>query len=191
MSNLPLGLETQAPLETAHIFRISPLIGLTLWGFYLTLIVPLPCLAWATGADLPLSWFIAGLVLGGAALQAALSEQVHLDTEGMHIRYPFWVPGFFRQGWSLQWSMIQALKARATGQGGRVYYLINSTETAYLLPMRVAGFARMTQIIETQTGLDMDAVKPLAQVWMYSILLSLTVLLGLVDVWVLWAVVRG
>ncbi|MGB7415079.1 MAG: hypothetical protein WA902_12805 [Thermosynechococcaceae cyanobacterium] len=191
MSNLPLELEAQAPLETAHVFRISPLIRLTLWGFYLTLIVPLPCLAWATGADLPLSWFIAGLVLGGAALQAALSEQVHLDAEGIHIRYPSWVPGFFRQDWSLEWSMIKDLKPRATGQGGWVYYLINSTETAYLLPMRVAGFARMTQMIEAQTGLAMNAVKSLAQVWMYSILLSFTVLLGLVDVWVLWAAVRG
>jgi hypothetical protein len=191
MSNLPLTIETQAQPETTHIFRISPLIWVTLWGFYLTLIVPLPCLAWTTGADLPLSWFVCGLVLGGIALQAALSEQVCLDTEGIHVRYPQWIPRFFRQGWSLPWSTIQDIKARATGQGGRVYYLVNSTETAYLLPMRVAGFARMTHMIQAKTGLEMDVVKPLAQVWMYGILLFFTLLLGLIDAWVLWAAVSA
>ncbi len=139
-----------------------------------------------TGADLPLPLFVLGLVLGGVALQAAMSEQVRLDDQGIHVCYPRWVPTLFRQGWSLKWSMIEDIKARATGQGGRVHYLINSTETAYLLPMRVAGFARMTRKIEAQTGLAMGNVKPLAQVWMYSILLSFTLLLAVVDVWVLW-----
>jgi hypothetical protein len=187
MSNLPVTRETlEQPIETPDIFRISPLIRVTLWSFYLALILPLPYLAWVTGAELPIPWFIVGLVLGGIALQAALSEQVRLDGEGIHVCYPRWVPSLFRQGWSLKWSIIQDIKARATGQGGRVYYLINETETVYLLPMRVAGFARMTQRIEAQTGLAMGDVKPLAQIWMYSILLFLTLLLGLVDAWVLW-----
>ena len=182
MSNLPLIIEkSEQSLETADVFRISPLIWISLWSLYLALTVPLPFLAWVTAADLPLSWFVAGLVLGGLALQAALSEQVHLDTDGIHIRYPRWVPSLFRRDWSLQWSMIQGIKARATGQGGRVYYLTNSTDTAYLLPMRVAGFARMTRRIEAQTGLKMGKVKPLAQVWMYSILLFFALLLGLAD----------
>ncbi|MEO0377480.1 MAG: hypothetical protein AAF329_23335 [Cyanobacteria bacterium P01_A01_bin.17] len=185
MPNLPTTIETRAQLP-ADTFRISPLIWVTLWSLYLALIAPLPYLAWVTGADLPLSWFVLGLMAGGIALQAALSEQVRLDAEGIHVCYPRWVPSLFRQTWSLQWSMIQDIKARATGQGGRVFYLINSTETAYLLPMRVAGFARMTQRIEAETGLRMEHVKPLAQVWMYSILLFFTLLLGLADVWVFW-----
>ncbi len=186
MSNPPLTLEVEEQPTATDVFRISPLIWLTLWSFYLALIVPLPYLAWATGADLPLAWFILGLVLGGIALQAALSEQVHLDSNGIHVRYPKWVPGLFRQGWSLQWSTIHAIKTRQTGQGGHVYYLLNTTNIAYLLPMRVAGFARMTRIIQSYTGLEMDAVKPLAQTWMYSILLLFTLLLGLADAWVIW-----
>lgn len=178
------------PLE-ADTFQVSPLIRVTLWSLYLALVVPLPYLAWNAGADLPLPWFVFGLILGGVLLQAALSEQVQLDHDGIHVRYPRWVPGFFRRDWSLQWSMIQDIKARPTGQGGRVYYLINQTDTAYLLPMRVAGFARMTRLIEAQTGLKMGAVKPLAQIWMYSILLVITVLLGLVDIWVILTVLRG
>ncbi len=168
-----------------HIYRVSPLIYLVLWGLYLALLVPLPFLAQING--MASGWLWIGILLGGVALQAALSEQVCLDEEGIEVRYPYWVPVWFRRGWGLRWSEIQDLTPRSTGQGGRVYYF-TTAEAAYLLPMRVAGFARMAQQVEGYTGLDLQAVRPLAQVWMYSILLGLVLLLASVDAWVLWTV---
>ncbi|WP_299404495.1 hypothetical protein [Acaryochloris sp. IP29b_bin.148] len=137
--------------------------------------------------EIALSSVYIGISLGALALAAALSEQVHLTETGIGINYPQWVPAWFRQGWFLAWPDITAIKPRATGQGGLVYYLITPKESAHLLPMRVAGFAQMTRMIETQTGLKMATVKPLAQVWMYSILLGFSLLLALIDIWILWA----
>jgi hypothetical protein len=52
--------------------------------------------------------------------------------------------------------------------------------------MRVAGFAALVRHIEAHTDLDTRDVKPLAQPWMYLILLGFSVLLLLIDGWTLW-----
>ena len=90
---------------------------------------------------------------------------------------------FLGQGWLLPWTEIKALKPRTTGQGGIVYYFLSQGGKAYLLPMRVAGFARFVNIVQAKTGIDTTDVRPLAQPWMYLILLGFTLLLLLVDAW--------
>ncbi|ABW28711.1 hypothetical protein [Acaryochloris marina] len=176
-----------APSVTESVYRISPLIRYSLWLFYFALVIPLPILANVNhvGAVTQGSLYV-GLGLGVVALAAALSEQVHLSATGMEIRYPQWVPAWFRQGWGLTWTEITVIKPRRTGQGGLVYYLVTDDGSAQLLPMRVAGFGQMTRTIEDQTGLKMATVKPLAQVWMYGILLGFSLLLALTDAWILW-----
>ena len=52
-----------------------------------------------------------------------------------------------------------------------------------MLPVRVVGFARLVRYVQAKTDIDTRDVKPLAQPWMYIILLGLTALLLLVDVW--------
>ncbi|GAB4545668.1 MAG: hypothetical protein Tsb0014_39940 [Pleurocapsa sp.] len=170
-----------------NIFRISPLIRFTLFSLYIALTVPLPFLAGVTNAPVP-PWVLwLGIILGAIALYAALSERVVLDDEKIQVTYPRWVPLFFRKGWSLSWEEIQDLKMRTTGQGGLVYYFTSATaERAYLLPMRVAGFAKMVKIVETKTAIDTTNIRPLAQPWMYLILFVCTMFLWLIDAWAIW-----
>jgi hypothetical protein len=175
---------TQSSIQP-QTYRISPLIWITLLGLYLTLMVPLPLLAKTTAAPVAPGWLIAGIVFGGVVLLATLSEQVHLDQTGLAVRYPGWVPGWFRRGWALSWSDVQELKPRSTSQGGLVYYLVSTSGQAFLVPTRVVGFARMVQQIQQQTGIDTSCVRPLAQPWMYGILLGFTLLMGLMDTWVI------
>jgi hypothetical protein len=168
-------------------FRLSPLIRLTLLFLYIALTLPLPFLP-QTGStpQVPpiLLWF--GIGLGFLALLGALSERVVLDTEAIRVTYPVWVPHRLRPGWVLPWEHIQALKPRSTGQGGLVYYFVSTAGEAFLLPMRVAGFARLVAIVQTKTGIDTTDVRPLSQPWMYLILLGFTLLLLLVDTWTAW-----
>ncbi|MCM1984658.1 hypothetical protein [Lyngbya confervoides] len=172
-------------------FRISPLIATALWSFYLTLTFPLPLLAFQQ-QQVVSGWLaIGGIALGAIALLGALSEQVHLDDQGIEVRYPRWVPRGFRASWRLAWEDIVEVRSRSTGQGGLVYYLLKSTGQAYLLPMRVAGFAAMTRRIQAETGVDLALSKPLAQVWMYGLLLGASVLLGLSDAWVVSMLLQG
>jgi hypothetical protein len=124
-----------------------------------------------------------GISIGLVALYAVLTEQVMVDDQGIQVTYPAWIPHFFRKGWFLPWSEVKELKPRTTGQGGLVYYFLSQDEKAYLLPMRVAGFARFVQIVQAKTGIDTTDVRPLAQPWMYLILLGFTLLLLLVDGW--------
>lgn len=168
-------------LSTPDTFYLSPLIRLTLLSLYAALTLPLPFLATATAAPIPSSWLWLGLVLGAIALSGALSQRVVLNSQSIQVTYPRWV--LFGQNWQLRWSEVVALQPRTTGQGGLVYYLISQSGQAYLLPMRVAGFARLAQRIQAETGLDTIDVKPLSQPWMYWILLLLTGLLLLVDAW--------
>jgi len=169
---------------TATTFRISSLIRLTLSSLYVALTVPLPFLSEASGAPVPPGLLWIGIALGFGVLSAALSDRVVLDAEGIRLTYPAWVPRLLRRGWSLSWSEIAALNARTTGQGGLVYYFVTpERDRAYLLPARVAGFARMLREIEARTDLDTRDVRPLAQPWMYGILLGFTLLLLLVDAW--------
>jgi hypothetical protein len=163
-------------------FRISPLIRITLTLFYIALLLPLPFLAAMTGGASP-QLLIAGLGLGFVLLQGALAQQVATDDHGIRVEYPGWVPQFLVKGWSLPWAEVQALKMRTTGQGGLVYYFIDRQQQGYLLPMRVAGFAKMTEIIAARTSLDLQDVRPLSQPWMYFILAGLTLLLLLIDTW--------
>ena len=104
--------------------------------------------------------------------------------------YPRWVRWLLRQGWQLNWSDIRALKPRSTGQGGLVYYFVGQDEQAYLLPMRVAGFARLTAHVQERTGVDTRDVKPLAQPWMYGILLLFTLALWAIDSWTIWTALQ-
>ena len=166
-------------------FKISPLIRITLLGFYIALILPLPVLSSVTQASIPAWLLVVGSILGGIALWGALSETVETCETGIRVRYPGWV--IFRQGWGLDWSEITALKPRSTGQGGIVYYFVSKAEDrAYLLPMRIAGFTRLVAQVKAHTGIDTQDVKPLSQPWMYLILLALTLGLLLVDAWAIW-----
>ena len=180
-------------LEAPIFFNLSPLIRITLLCLYIALTIPLPFLAKVSSAPVPpwLLWI--GIACGGIAVYAALSERVILDEEKIQVAYPNWVPRFFRKGWSLAWSQIKDLKMRTTGQGGLVYYFITpSAEKAYLLPMRVAGFAKMVKIVEAKTGIDTTDVCPLSQPWMYLILFIFTMFLWLIDGWTIWtAVTQG
>lgn len=176
----------QSSQDSIHSFRISPLIRITILSLYLALTLPLPLLSQITGASTTHYWLLLGIGIGGVALFAVLSERVILDEQQIRVSYPAWVPRFFRQGWSLTWAEIQALKPRSTGQGGLVYYLLSTSGHAYLLPMRVVGFSRLVQEVEARTGIDMTGVRPLAQPWMYLILLGFTAIMWLTDGWVLW-----
>ncbi|MEO0539857.1 MAG: hypothetical protein AAFZ80_03215 [Cyanobacteria bacterium P01_A01_bin.105] len=167
-------------------FRISPLIRLTLLSFYTALVLPLPTLAQVTEAPVPSGLLLLGICLGGLVLHGGLSEQVWVDDQGIRVTYPQWML-LFRRGWTLDWTDIAALKPRSTGQGGLVYYfLTQAADRAYLLPMRVVGFARLVEVVQAKTEIDTRDVRPLAQPWMYLILLGLTGLLLLVDGWTLW-----
>lgn len=185
MSDLPSEI-VPAPVPEVDQFRISPLIRLTLMGLYLGLTLPLPFLPQTSEVRIPAVLLWLGIGLGFGVLLAALSEKVMLNQEGIRVTYPVWVPGFLRKGWSLAWSDVTALKPRSTGQGGLVYYLTNQAGQAFLLPMRVAGFARLVRRVQAETGIDTTDVKPLSQPWMYLLLLLLTLLLLAIDAWVIW-----
>ncbi|MBD2663858.1 hypothetical protein B6N60_05160 [Richelia sinica FACHB-800] len=172
-------------------FRLSPLIRITLLSLYLALTIPLPFLASFTAAPTPPNLLWVGISIGFVALYAVLTERVIVDEQTIQVTYPNWVPKFFRKGWSLSWSEVKELKPRTTGQGGMVYYFLSREGKAYLLPMRVAGFARLVNIVQAKTGINTTDVRPLAQPWMYMILFGFTLLLLLVDAWTINVAVNG
>ncbi len=178
-------LSAVVTFQGQSVFRISPLIWITLWCLYLALTIPLPLLSNLTTGGISAKWLLPAIALGGIALHAALSEQVILDQQGIRVSYPFWVPPFFRGGWRLSWAEIEDLKPRSTSQGGLVYYLLSTSGQAYLLPMRVVGFAGLVRQVEARTGIDTTAVRPLAQPWMYLTLLLFTLILFLADGWII------
>jgi hypothetical protein len=183
---------TENHFNLPFIFRISALIRITLISLYIALTIPLPFLASVTSAPVSPKVLWIGIVFGLAILYGALSERVILDEEKIKVAYPGWFAVFFRKGWSLNWSEIKTLKMRTTGQGGLVYYFITqSADRAYLLPMRVAGFARLVKTIEEKTGIDTTDIRPLSQPWMYLILLGFTLFLLLIDGWTIWMATIG
>jgi hypothetical protein len=165
------------------IFRLSPLIRITLLSLYLALTLPLPFLADFTNAPVPPALLWVGIGIGFVILYAVLTERVILNEEGIQVVYPPLVPKFFRRGWFLAWEDVEDLKPRTTGQGGIVYYFVSKDKKGYLLPMRVAGFNRLVKIVQEKTGIDTTDVYPLSQPWMYLILLTFTLLMFLVDGW--------
>ena len=169
------------------IFRISPLIQITLISLYIGLTLPLPFLAKVTNAPIPSNLLWIGIILGLLVLAGALSERVMVNESQIKVVYPIWFPAFFRKGWSLNWSEIKDLKLRTTGQGGLVYYFISkNSDQAYLLPMRIAGFSYLVNIVTEKTGIDTNDIRPLSQPWMYLILLVCTLFLLLMDSWTIW-----
>lgn len=183
----PTADEENLALSDRRIFRLSPLIRLTLLAFYSALTLPLPFLAKVTEASVSPSGLSIGLTIGAVALYGALSERVIVDSQGIQVTYPAWVRRVWRRGWSLPWNEIQSLKPRSTGQGGLVYYFLSRSGEAYLLPMRVAGFAELVRLVQSQTGIDTQDVRPLAQPWMYLFLLALTIMLLAIDAWTIAA----
>jgi len=182
MTSAPVSHPPNLPLT----FRLSPLVRITLLLLYLALTLPLPFLAQVTQAPVP-PWGLAiALGLGLLALYATLSERVIVSDADIQVTYPGWVPTFWRKGWTLPWQDIQALKPRTTGQGGLVYYFVTQSGEARLLPMRVAGFARLVNVVQAKTGIDTQDMRPLSQPWMYFILLGFTLLLLLMDSWTIW-----
>jgi hypothetical protein len=174
--------------EHRQVFPIAPFIRLTLLLLYVALMGPLPFLAKATEAPVSPLVLTVGIVLGWIGLYGALGQRVVVDDQAIEVTYPGWIRWLLRGGWRLPWDQAQALKPRSTGQGGIVYYFVGSNTEgddtkAYLLPMRVAGFSRLVGLVERYTDIDTQDVKPLAQPWMYGILLVFTLLLLLIDLW--------
>jgi len=171
-----------------QVFHISPLIRLTLLLLYVALTIPLPFLAQVTAAPISPIVLAGALALGGLFLFVILLEQVVVSEEGLAVTYPprvKWIfQGIFQRGWFLPWEEVESLKPRWTGQGGIVYYFVSRSQAAYLLPMRIAGFARLLHWVEAKTQIDTKDIKPLAQPWMYFILLGCTLLLLGIDLWV-------
>lgn len=182
---------TTADLQTdSKTFNISPLIRFTLLSLYFALTIPLPFLAKATDAAVSPNFLWVGIAIGAIIIFGLLAQKVILDQENIRVTYPRWIPAKIIPGWSLSWEKVAALKMRTTGQGGLVYYLVTpAKDRAYLLPMRIAGFAKMVAFLEQKTGIDTSDVRPLAQPWMYFILLGCTFLLWLVDGWVIWTAI--
>ncbi|MEI6429164.1 MAG: hypothetical protein WCO45_12395 [Pseudanabaena sp. ELA607] len=164
-------------------FHISAIVRLTLLSLYIALTFPLPFLAQVTQAPIPAIGLWIGISLGLVGLYGVLSEQVIANDTNITVTYPTWIKWLLRRGWSLPWAEITALKPRVTGQGGIVYYFVSRGGQAYLLPMRIAGFARLVAYITTKTAIDTRDVRPLSQPWMYLILLVLTLFLLLIDLW--------
>ena len=168
-------------------FNISPLIRITLLCLYFALTIPLPFLAKVTDAPIPANLLWIGIAIGAIIIYTLLSQKVILDEAQIQVTYPDWVPSWLYKGWSLSWDKIAAIKMRTTGQGGLVYYLVTpERDRAYLLPMRIAGFAKMVGIVQEKTGIDTTEIRPLAQPWMYLIMLVCTMFLWLVDGWAIW-----
>jgi hypothetical protein len=178
-----LAMTDNLAINSPSVFRLSPLIRITLLSLYIALTLPLPFLADFTNAPTPPALLWVGIVIGLVALYAVLCERVMLDEQGIQVTYPKWIPQFFRKGWLLPWANVKELKPRTTGQGGLVYYFLSNDGKAYLLPMRVAGFSRLVKLVQEKTGINTSDVYPLSQPWMYGILLFFTFLLLLVDVW--------
>lgn len=176
-------VNTTSANNSTSVFRLSPLIRLTLLSLYIALTIPLPFLSQVTAAAIPPVLLWVGISIGFIGLYGVLTEQVIVDDQGIQVTYPSWVPSFFRKGWILSWSDVKDLKPRSTGQGGLVYYFLSRDGKAYLLPMRVAGFSRLVKMVEATTGIDTTDVRTLAQPWMYVVLLVFTLLLLLVDAW--------
>jgi hypothetical protein len=171
-------------VNSVAVFRISPIVKITLISLYIALTIPLPFLAEFTNAPVPSSILWVGMAIGFIVILAILSESVILDDEKISVTYSFPIARFWLKGWSLNWSEIAELKLRTTGQNGIVYYFITpARDRAYLLPMRVAGFARMVDIVTEKTGIDTNDVRPLSQPWMYLILFACTLILLLLDCW--------
>lgn len=177
--------------NSTSIFRLSPLIRITLLTLYISLTVPLPFLAEVTKAPTSPTLLWIGIAIGFVGLYAVLTERVIINDQEIKVTYPVWVPRFFRKGWSLSWSDVKSLKPRTTGQGGLVYYFLSQDGKAYLLPMRVAGFNRLVNFVQAKTGIDTTDVRPLAQPWMYVILFFCTLLLLLVDAWTINTAILG
>ncbi|MCS6959282.1 MAG: hypothetical protein RMK91_04455 [Pseudanabaenaceae cyanobacterium SKYGB_i_bin29] len=156
-------------------FSVSPLIRLTLLLLYVALLLPLTFLPQSP------TWMGVALLAGGVLLWGALGEQVLITEAVIELRYPWWLR-WLRSGWVLPWQEIVALRPRTTGQGGLVYYLVDKAGNGYLLPMRMAGFTRFVRWVEQKTGIDTRDVRPLAQPWMYVILLTFSFLLLLFDI---------
>lgn len=174
-------ITTTSP-KNSVIFHISPIIRVTLLSFYLGLTIPLPFLAAVTQAPIPPPVLWIALAIGGLILFGALSERVIAREQTLQVTYPGWF--IFRRGWEIPWSEIENLKLKTTGQGGLVYYFVTSSrDKAYLLPVRIAGFARLVKIVEEKTGIDTTDIRPLSQPWMYLILFVLTIFLLLIDIW--------
>ncbi|NEQ42028.1 MAG: hypothetical protein F6K00_00075 [Leptolyngbya sp. SIOISBB] len=171
---------------TTREFGISPLIRITLLLLYASLTLPLPILANVTQAPVPPWLLTVGILIGGGLLYGGLSERVAVDANGISVRYPRWIRWLLRRQWQLSWAEITALKPRTTGQGGLVYYFISDGEQAFLLPMRIAGFAELLRHIEANTHINTQDIRPLAQPWMYLILLVFSLLLLLIDGWTVW-----
>lgn len=174
------------------IFPISPLIKITLLNLYFALTIPLPFLLKTTSLDFPIWLLTLLIILGAIALMGVLSERVIVDDNGIRVTYPQWVKWLWNRGWSLSWAEIDGLKMRTTGQGGLVYYFVTKVrDRAYLLPMRIAGFAKMVKQVQEKTEIDTTDIRPLAQPWMYLFLFFFTFFLWLVDIWTILQVVNS
>ncbi|MGL4880557.1 MAG: hypothetical protein ACRC8K_05770, partial [Waterburya sp.] len=70
-----------------NIFKISPIIRITLLCLYIALTVPLPFLADFTHAPVPSYILWIGILIGAIAVYAALSERVILDDQKIQVAY--------------------------------------------------------------------------------------------------------
>ncbi len=169
------------------VFRISPIITITLLTLYIALTIPFPFLIKVTSLNIPveLLWFL--IFVGAVIILSVLSEKVVLNDQEIKVCYPFFVSFFLRRNWSLSWLEISDLKMRTTGQGGIVYYFITQDKNrAYLLPMRIAGFKKMLQFIQLKTDIDTKDIRPLSQPWMYFLLFIFSLFLLLIDTWTIF-----
>jgi hypothetical protein len=179
------GIHSQGKAPETLLFRVSPLVRYTLYGLLFVLVFPLPFLMihLKTTDAFPIAAI--GVLVGFMALFGLMSQRVQTDAKGVRVEYAPWVPNFLVKGWNLDWSEVKDIRSRPTGQGGRVHYLVSKDERqAYLLPMRIAGFAQFLRELEAYTGIDTTRVKPLAQPWMYLTLLGCVVLMLLIDLWI-------
>lgn len=174
----PLDPSAAAAVEDRQVHPMALLIRLTLLLLYLALVLPLPFLA---PASLRLQLGFA-VPLGLLIVVAITSERVVLDGEGIQVGHPRWCSWLLRRGWRLSWSQVSALKAVATSQGGRVFYVRSTGDgRAWLLPQRVSRFDQFLSRFAAASGLDCSGVGRLTPAWTYQLLAGLSAALLLAE----------
>jgi hypothetical protein len=172
-------------MKAAPVFGMAPLIRGTLVLLYLVLVLPLLPLA---PAELH-PFLVCALPLGLVLVLAISSERVQLDDSGIRVSHPAWCAWLLRRGWQLEWRAVQTLTAVATSQGGRVYYLRDTSGSAYLLPQRVEHFEEFLRGFSQHSGLDTSHIGRISPPWTYQFLAVLCGLLLLAEaaagVWML------
>jgi len=152
-------------------FKTLFFVKSSLISLYLALTIPIPFISIDELKIFSIFTFFLGIYL----IISITNDYVETCNNKISYKTSFISKILGKKNWEIYWKDIKLIKSLPTSQGSKVYYFNTYQGDNFLVPQRVENFEKFLLIVSRNTGISVNELSYISQLWTYKLLTLLSV----------------